>query len=136
MPQSVVESSSYLPLQENQSPHDGISDYANIYKGLFDQNDDMHNFVTEDIEKKGDFENYFSNHTDEYSSKDEDSYFITDISNLTQSVKKENSLHNKQTEVNCDICYKKCRSINALNHHMLVHSEDRPFVCEICKKGM
>lgn len=130
LPRSVVESSSYLPMPDHSS-HD---DYTNIYKGLFDQNEDLNNFVTEEIEKKGEFENYFVNQSEDYSCKEEESYFITDISNLTQNVKKEN-FGNKHTEVNCDICYKKCRSINALNHHMLVHSEDRPFVCEICKKG-
>jgi hypothetical protein len=85
LPHSVVESSSYLTLQP-QSPQD-VSDYATIYKGLFDQVDDIQNLTNEEIERKTEFEEYFDNQMDDFN--DDESYFITDISNLTQSVKKD-----------------------------------------------
>lgn len=42
----------------------------------------------------------------------------------------------RKQEVRCRLCGRRCRSLNALNHHMLVHSEDRPYECEICQKGI
>lgn len=64
----------------------------------------------------------------------EEPYSILELdSEQERAMKRELS---RKQEVRCRLCGRRCRSLNALNHHMLVHSEDRPYECEICQKGI
>lgn len=134
LPHSVVESNSYLTLQSDQTCQDRISDCPNPYTAYFDNcDDDRVSLVNEQIDTKDHFGDYL--YKDSTYDGEDEPYFLTDISDLTSATKKDRPQHFKSSDVKCNICGRKCRSINALNHHMLVHSEDRPFVCDICKKG-
>lgn len=64
----------------------------------------------------------------------EEGYSLLELeSEQERAMKRELS---RKQEVRCRLCGRRCRSLNTLNHHMLVHSEDRPYECEICQKGI
>jgi hypothetical protein len=143
LPPSVVNVGYVSFTSTENNPESDQSTYNNIYDGLFDRNEngtDHISIVGEEIDDKIGIDEYFYNAPSTYDNNgvsfdgSDQNYRSTDTEELTEDTQRTDSF-NKNADIICDICKRSCKTLNALNHHMLVHSENRPFVCEICKKG-
>lgn len=146
----VTKDMNYTPILSNTDSRCNFS-YSNEKPQLYDINDGEFNdiitknpvltqsitedgdpFVNSDHDKKD--LNNSSSYSDDlygggiYTSND-------DYSNSSMKYTEKRGSHKQKEDTECTLCSRKCKSANALNHHMLVHSEARPYTCEICKKG-